>query len=106
MFHDSVDGVITRDDGGRDEDRGDRKLGPERTDGCKQDLAEAERQPGRDRADEDCAQPACASVIGPAASGDTCEERQREDGERKQQPAEEADGCDGLDDFLIDYCGL
>ena len=56
---------------------------------------QAEEADGQHDADQDRAQPASAGLVGPAAGGDAREEGQRKDGEREQQPAEEADGCDG-----------
>jgi hypothetical protein len=74
--------------------RGDEQPRPGRAHEGEQELADAERSARGDEADDNRAEPARAGAIGPCAGGHAREERQREDGKREEQPAEEADGGD------------
>ncbi|MCO8017896.1 hypothetical protein NI456_03390 [Brevundimonas diminuta] len=106
VLHDAVRGVVAGEGGGRDKGERDQQPSLEWANNPEQELAEAERQPGRDHADQDRARPARARVIRPTAGGEAREEGQREDGEREQKPSEEADGRDGKDDAEKDHGGV
>ena len=58
---------------------------------AKANLPDAERDRAGDEADEQRAEDACAAVKGGHAGRQSDKERQRVDGEREHQPAEEAD---------------
>lgn len=70
-------GVIAGERGGCDEDHRDREAQPERSHEGEHELADAERQRGGDKADDDPAGPACAGLITPSASGRAGEDWQR-----------------------------
>ena len=83
-------GVIAGERGGCDEDHRDREAQPERSHEGEHELADAERQRGGDKADDDPAGPACAGLISPSASGRAGEDWQRKYGECEQKPAKRA----------------
>lgn len=84
MLHDAMGGVVAGERGGRDEDHRDHEAQPELPHKGEHELADAERQRGGDKADDDPAGPACAGLISPSASGDAGEDGQREDGQCEQ----------------------
>ena len=94
VLHDPMGGVIAGERGGCDEDYRDREAQPERSHEGEHELADAERQRGGDKADDDPAGPACAGLISPSASGRAGEDWQRKYGECEQKPAKRADCCD------------
>lgn len=100
VFHDAVRRVVAGKRRGRDEGKCDRKAHPERTDNGEQELPEPEpeRQCGGDEADDACAEPAGAGLIGPCPGANAREERQREDSQGEQQPAQAADRGDAGED--------
>jgi len=69
VLHDPMGGVIAGERGRCDEDHRDREAQPERSHRGEHELADAERQRGGDKADDDPAGPACAGLISPIASG-------------------------------------
>ena len=97
--------MIPRDGRGCDEDEREHHPRPEQLHDKKQELTDTERERRADQADNDGAKPACAGVVGSKCGADACKERQRVNGEREQQPAEKANGCDRRNDTEDDHGG-
>lgn len=88
---DSMRRVVTGEHGGRDIDNGDHEPEPSRRHEGERELAYTEPRAARHDGHHDAAERAGPRVEGPKANRHACEDGQREDCEREEQPGGEAD---------------
>jgi hypothetical protein len=88
----------------RDKGGANKELQPHRPDEGDQEVTGRQRQ-GGGGPDQDRARDAGAGAVRPGARSHADEHRQREDGQREQQPAKQADGCEGCEYCEDDHGG-